>query len=177
MIQICLRNIILYIINLFIPKVSLPKQHFSWNVIIISVVTSVTSTQVTDVTTTSPLLRCRWCAHYTFHSNSIVSFDNKPPTTCQLVHYVCRRLRSFTTSDRCKQISNMLKPRAGAVSSWLRREIATHLAHPALPRCNRRSTGALRLRRKWEYRFATSSSLRRAHRPAQLSTTAANEPL
>ena len=38
-----------------------------------------------------------------------------------------------------------------AVASWLRRAIATHLALPTLSRCNRGSTGTLRLRRTWGY--------------------------
>ena len=105
---------------------------------------------VTDVTTT-----CRFCdiGSAPIILSTPTVFDNEPPTTCQLVHYVCRlrRLRSVTTSVRRKQMSNILKTRVGAVSSWLRRQIATHLAQPALPRCNRRSTGAPRLRLKWKY--------------------------
>ena len=62
-----------------------------------------------------------------------------------------RRLRSVTASARRTQIFNMLKFRTGTVMPWLLRKIPTNLAQQALPRCNRRSTGALSLRRKWDY--------------------------
>ena len=60
-------------------------------------------------------------------------------------------MRSVTTSARRRQLFNVLKSRAGAVTSWLRQEIATHLAQPALPWRNRKYTGALSLHRQWEY--------------------------
>ena len=60
-------------------------------------------------------------ARYTFRSNS---FRQPPPTTCQLVHLLrpLRLLRLVTTRARCRQIFNMLKIRAGAVTSLLRRK-------------------------------------------------------
>ena len=62
-------------------------------------------------------------------------FDNNPPT-CNRVQYLrmLRRLRSSTTGAQRRQIFNMLKTSAAAITSWLRREIATHLAQQALPR-------------------------------------------
>ena len=66
-----------------------------------------------------------------------------------LCHDVSARplARSVTTSVRRRQICNMLKTRAGAVTSRLRREIATHLAKPPLSRPNMRFTGAQMLHR------------------------------
>ena len=102
---------------------------------------------------------CRFCDGWGFgyamrslySTRARIFVYNKPPTTCQLVYELrrLRLLRSVTTSARRRQIFNKLNTRVMAVTSWLRREIAMRMAQPALPGRNRRSTGALRLRRKY----------------------------
>ena len=70
-------------------------------------------------------------------------------STISVAYAACTSLQR--TSARRRQISKILEACAGAVSSWLRREKATHLAPPPLHRRIMKSTGALGLPRKWEY--------------------------
>ena len=100
--------------------------------------------EVADVTTTSTFWWYRWrlvtqCTLDTFRANMFSPIDRRRRAA---VHYMrrLRRLRSVTTSARRRRISNKLKTRAKAVTSWLRRDIMTPLAQSALPRRNSSST-------------------------------------
>ena len=78
----------------------------------------------------------------------------------------------FSTINRRRCVSS--STRAETVTSWLRREIATHPAQPELSQRNRRSTGASSLRHNkllgiLSVTVATSSSRRIG--PAQLQCT------